>query len=173
MKLQRAAVLNRAIDKVIAAFGALAMAAIVAIGALITIDVVIRSLGFGVGRGGQEGVEYLMFVTALFAAPWVLHHNAHIRIDFLLESAGRRVGTALEALANVVGLVVIAIFIFYAARIGLGSAAEGRMVYKNFIFPEWWIYGAATVALAVLWIEFLRRLLRAFGVIAPAKPAAG
>lgn len=165
--------LNRAIDAVIAAFGALAMAAIVAIGALITIDVVIRSLGFGVVRGGQEGVEYLMFVTALFAAPWVLHHNAHIRIDFLLETVGRRVATALEALANSVGLIVVGIFIFYAARIGLASAAEGRMVYKNFIFPEWWIYGAATAALAVLWIEFVRRLLRAFGVIAPVKPAAG
>jgi TRAP-type C4-dicarboxylate transport system permease small subunit len=141
-------VLNRLIDKAIAACGAVAMASIV---------------GMGVLRGGVEAVEYLMFLTALFAAPWVLRHNAHIRVDFLLENAPRRIALVFEVAINLIGLVVVGIFISYAARIGLQSAEEERKIYKNFIFPEWWIYAAASLALAMLWIEFLRRILRPFG----------
>jgi TRAP-type transport system small permease protein len=156
-------VLTRLIDKAIAACGAVAMVSIVGMGALITIDVVMRSVGYGVVRGGVETVEYLMFLSALFAAPWVLRHNAHIRIDFLLENASRPIALVVEVVINVVGLVVVGIFIFYTARIGLQSAEEARRIYKNFIFPEWWIYAAASIALAVLWIEFLRRMLRPLG----------
>ena len=152
--------LNRIIDWAIAACGAVAMAAIVGMGALITIDVVMRSTGYGVVRGGVEAVEYLMFLTALFAAPWVLHHNQHIRIDFISERAGRGVALFFEVAGNLIGLVVVAIFIFYTCRIGLQSAAEGRNIYKTFIFPEWWIYAAAALALTILWIEFVRRTLR-------------
>lgn len=147
------------------------MASIVAMGALITIDVVMRSVGYGVVRGGVETVEYLMFLTALFAAPWVLRHNAHIRIDFLLENAPRRIALVFEVATNALGLVVVGIFIFYTARIGLQSAEEARRIYKNFIFPEWWIYAAASLALAMLWIEFLRRIVRPFG--AQQSPAKG
>jgi TRAP-type C4-dicarboxylate transport system permease small subunit len=156
-------VLNRLIDKAIAACGAVAMVSIVGMGALITIDVIMRSVGYGVVRGGVEAVEYLMFLTALFAAPWVLRHNAHIRVDFLLENAPRPIALVFEVAINLIGLVVVGIFIFYAARIGLQSAEEARKIYKNFIFPEWWIYAAASLALAMLWIEFLRRILRPFG----------
>lgn len=154
--------LNRVIDWAIAACGAVAMAAIVGMGALITLDVVMRSTGYGVVRGGVEAVEYLMFLTALYAAPWVLHHNAHIRIDFISERTSRRVAQIFEVASNAIGLVVVAVFIFYTARIGLQSAAEGRKVFKNFIFPEWWIYAAAALALAMLWIVFLRRTVRPF-----------
>ncbi|MBC8107089.1 MAG: hypothetical protein H7Z14_10905, partial [Anaerolineae bacterium] len=59
-------------------------------------------------------------------------------------------------------LIVIGIFIFYTARIGLQSAEEARRIFKNFIFPEWWIFAAAFLALALLWIEFLRRAIRPF-----------
>lgn len=144
------------------------MLSIVGMGALITIDVVMRGAGHGVVRGGVEAVEYLMFLTALFAAPWVLRHNAHIRIDFLLESARRPVALFFEVASNAVGLAVVGIFIFYTARIGLQSAEEARRIFKNFIFPEWWIYAAASLALAMLWIEFLRRLVRPFGGRRPA-----
>jgi TRAP-type transport system small permease protein len=157
-------VLNRLIDKAIEACGVVAMVSIVGMGALITIDVAMRSLGFGVVRGGVEAVEYLMFLTALFAAPWVLRHNAHIRIDFLLETARRPIAVFFEVASNAIGLVVVGIFIFYTARIGLQSAEEARRIFKNFIFPEWWIYAAASLALAMLWIEFLRRIVRPFGV---------
>lgn len=152
--------LDRIIDWALEACGAVAMAAIVGMGALITADVVMRSTGLGVVRGGVEAVEYLMFLTALFAAPWVLRHNAHIRIDFLFESAPRRVAAILEVAIGALGLAVVGILIFYAARIGLQSAAEGRKIFKTFIFPEWWIYAAAVLALAMLWIEFLRRAIR-------------
>jgi len=155
-------VLNRLIDKAIEACGAIAMLSIVGMGALITVDVAMRSLGFGVVHGGVEAVEYLMFLIALFAAPWVLRHNAHIRIDFLLENARRPIALIFEVASNAVGLIVVGIFIFYAARIGLQSADEARKIYKNFIFPEWWIYAAASLALAMLWIEFLRRIIRPF-----------
>ena len=96
--------LNRIIDWAIAACGAVAMTAIVGMGALITLDVVMRSTGYGVVRGGVEAVEYLMFLTALFAAPWVLRHNAHIRIDFISERSSRRVAIFFDVASNVIGL---------------------------------------------------------------------
>ena len=160
-------VINRLIDRVIDACGIVAIVAIVGMGGTITLDVIMRSAGFGVVRGGVEAVEYMMFLTALFAAPWVLRHNAHIRIDFLLENARPGVARVFDLASNAIGLIVVGIFIFYTARIGLQSAEEGRRIFKNFIFPEWWIYAAAFVALSVLWIEFLRRIIRSFADHAP------
>ena len=165
------AALDRILDRLIDACGAIAMTAITLAGVLITVDVAIRGLGFGVIKGGTETVEYLVFVTAFYSAPWVLRQNAHIRVDFLLQLVPRGFARALEVFADAVGSLVVLIIMYYAARIGLQSFREGRLVFKTYFFPEWWIYAAATVALFLLLLEFIRRTQR--GLRREREPEAG
>ena|SRR5690242_16597774 len=154
-------ILGWTLDKLIDGCGVVAMTAIALAGILITVDVGLRGSGFGVVYGGTETVEYLVFLTAFYSAPWVLRQNAHIRVDFVLQIVPRRLARALEAFADIVGAAVVFLMLFYAARIALQSFGEGRVVFKSYFFPEWWIFAAASLALLLLWLEFIRRTLRA------------
>jgi TRAP-type C4-dicarboxylate transport system permease small subunit len=165
------AALDRILDRLIDVCGAIAMSAVTAAGILITVDVAMRGLGLGVVYGGTETVEYLVFLTAFYSAPWVLRQNAHIRVDFLLQLVPKRVARGLEAFADAVGTIVVLLMLYYAARIGVQSFREGRIVFKTYFFPEWWIYAAASLALFLLLLEFVRRTSRSLR--GGAEPAAG
>jgi TRAP-type C4-dicarboxylate transport system permease small subunit len=154
-------VVNRALDRLIDVCGAIAMSSITAVGVLIAIDVFVRGMGWGVVYGGTEIVEYLVFVTAFYSAPWVLRQNGHIRVDFLLQIVPRSVAYVLEVLADAIASLVVFVILVYAARIGLQSFVEHRLVFRTFFFPAWWIYAAACAALLILLLEFLRRTMRA------------
>jgi TRAP-type C4-dicarboxylate transport system permease small subunit len=151
---------DKTLDRLIDACGVVAMTAITLAGIVITTDVAMRGTGLGVVYGGTEIVEYLVFVTAFYSAPWVLKLNGHIRIDIVLQVVPRKVARALEVIADVVGILVVMCILFYTVRIGLQSFGEGRRVFRTFFFPEWWIYAAAALALSLLWLEFVRRTLR-------------
>jgi TRAP-type C4-dicarboxylate transport system permease small subunit len=149
------------IDQVIGFCGGIAIVAVAAAALLITADVGLRSTGFGTIKGALETVEYFMFASAFFAAPWVLRHNAHVRVDFVLQSLPRALGRVLEITADLIGLAAMGIILWFAARTGIASWSEGRRVFKTFIFPEWWLFVAVCFCLALVAIEFLRRLRRA------------
>ena len=64
----------------------------------------------------------------------------------------------LGVLANLVGLAVCGVLVVYGVRTILNSAAQGSMVFKSVVFPEWWLYAPVPLCFGLLSIEFLRRL---------------
>ena len=102
--------------------------------------------------------EYSLPVATLLVAPYLLQRNEHVRLDVLLVSLPRRVMLFLERCADVLGMMICAIFVWYGAKLIVDSAQLGSMVVKTLSIPEWWQYALIPVSFSLLAVEFARRL---------------
>lgn len=129
-----------------------------AMAVLVTADVVLRNAGAGGLPWVNEVSEYSLPVATLLVAPWLLHRNEHVRLDVLLSSLPRRISLGLERAADVAGIVICAVFVWYGMRLIADSMHLGSMVVKTLTVPEWWQYALVPVCFALLAVEFARRL---------------
>ncbi len=135
---------------------ALAALAAVLLGATafaVTLDVVARNVGLGTLSWILEVSEYVLPLATFLVAPWLLYRNEHIRLDVLLG-----VWPGLRHVVQLVGLAVSAVLVVYGVRTILNSAAQGSMVFKSVVFPEWWLFVPVPLCFGLLAVEFLRQL---------------
>lgn len=152
--------LARFYNGVFAAAGLLSALAIAAMALLITVDVLFRSTGIGSLGFALEAVEYCIFLAAFLAAPWVLHHNGHVTVDFLVQALPAAWARIAMLFTDLLGLVVTLVVAGFVVRVGHASWAQGMRVIKSFIFPEWWLFAVAAPCLALVAIEFGVRIWR-------------
>lgn len=140
--------------------GLAAIAALVlgAMALLVTLDVVLRNVGLGGLPWVNEVSEYSLPVATLLVAPWLLHRNEHVRLDVLLASLPRKYSLGLERTADVFGIGICAVFVWYSLRLIADSMRLGSMIVKTLTVPEWWQYALVPVSFALLAVEFARRL---------------
>jgi TRAP-type C4-dicarboxylate transport system permease small subunit len=121
---------------------ALCVAAVALIAAMmvgITAEVVLRIFGFPSLIGLIELTEYALFISTFFVAPYLLRYNGHIRVDIVMS----RVDPALARRVEYGVLVVIMLISLVTGLVGTAAMArtvvEGTMVFKDLIFPQWWL----------------------------------
>jgi len=124
----------------------------------VTLDVVGRNLGWGNTGWVVELSEYSLPVATLLVAPWLLYRNEHVRLDIVLTMLPRPFALALERVADVLGILICAVFVWYGSKLIADSAQLGSMVVKTLSIPEWWQYALVPVSFLLLAVEFARRL---------------
>jgi TRAP-type C4-dicarboxylate transport system permease small subunit len=124
----------------------------------VTLDVVARNLGWGTTGWEMELSEYSLPLATLLVAPWLLHRNEHVRLDVLLVSLPRGLTLWLERVADLLGILICAVFVWYGSKLIFDSARLGSMVVKTLSIPEWWQYALVPVCFFLLAVEFARRL---------------
>lgn len=160
---------NAAFDAVLYALAWLAGAIFAAIATLIPVNVVLRN-GFGTTLYGLlDAIEYGLMAATFLAAPWVLANNRHVAVDLLVGALSGRSRRSVETAANLVGAAVSGVFVWYAGAALVQSFARGTMIRTAFTIPEWWVLAVAPTAMALVFVEFLRKLARGTG----ARGAAG
>lgn len=127
---------------------------------VIVLNVLSRNLGVGSIYGTVEGSEYAIAAATFLAAPWVLYHGAHVRVDLLQQALPKAYRDYLEMGINLLGALVCLCFGYYLLATGNDYLSRGSMVYKSFVFPEWWTFILPISCFALLTLEFLRRLWR-------------
>jgi TRAP-type C4-dicarboxylate transport system permease small subunit len=150
------------------ACGVLAAFVIGAVAVLVTGDVVARNVGLSSFPWVVEVSEYSLPLATFLAAPWLLYRNEHVRLDMLLGAVPRSAARLLDALAELIGIAVSLVFVWYGVRVIADSRALGSMVFKTLVFPEWWLFVPVPVCFALLAVEFVRRMLGANG-LAPSR----
>ena len=135
---------------------------------LVAFDVVSRNLNVVALPWVAEVSEYSLPFATFFAAPWVLYRNEHVRLDLLLTVLPRGVARAIDRAADVAGLLICLVFLWFGVYVIVDSARHGSIVDKTLSFPEWWLYVPVPFCFALLSIEFVRRMVIANGVNAPA-----
>jgi len=133
-----------------------------------TYDVALRSLAGGTVIGLVELVEYALFASTFLAAPWLLRHNGHVQIDFLVTALPQRMQAGMRRVGDGVGLSVCVVLLFYAVRVTYAAWKNGSLVLKTMIFPEWWLFAVIAVSMLLVALEFVRRLL--VGHVEPTGP---
>lgn len=125
---------------------------------LIGCDVILRNLGLNWLPSSVEISEYMLMIATFVAAPWLLYQGGHIRIDVLVSKMPRLTAQLCEVLCNFIGAVVCAVLAWQSLLVALDAAAQGNLVFKEIIFPEWWLNLPLLFGATLLCIEFLRRL---------------
>jgi TRAP-type C4-dicarboxylate transport system permease small subunit len=127
---------------------------------LICVDVFYRSvLNSGI-EGSVELTEYALYLMTLLTAPWLLNRGQHIRIDFLVSSVPRRAAFAMELACDSIGFAVMGALVWYGLKNTLASYNSGALVWKSFVFPEWWLLAPLPICLAIMTVEFVLRAVR-------------
>ena len=124
----------------------------------VTLDVVARNMGWGNTGWVVELTEYSLPVATLLVAPYLLYRNQHVRLDAVLVALPKRAALVVERCADVLGMMICAVFVWYGAKLIYDSARLGSMVVKTLSIPEWWQYALIPVSFTLLAIEFARRL---------------
>jgi TRAP-type transport system small permease protein len=125
---------------------------------LVTLDVLVRNVGFGTIAWVNEVSEYSLPVATLLIAPWLLHRNEHVRLDVLLVSLPRGASRWFEKACDLIGIAICAVFVWYSIRLILDSSRIGSMMVKTLAVPEWWQYALVPLCFSLLAVEFARRL---------------
>ena len=148
----------RAYALLLQAFAYIAAVLVGAMALAVTLDVVGRNLGWSNTGWVVELTEYALPVATLLVAPYLLYRNEHVRLDVVLVLLPKRISLFLERSADVLGMMICAIFVWYGAKLIVDSAQLGSMVVKTLSIPEWWQYALILVSFSLLAVEFARRL---------------
>jgi TRAP-type C4-dicarboxylate transport system permease small subunit len=155
----------------------LAMAAawlLLAMVGLITVNVTLRSLGWGVIAWTDEVSEYAVYAITLLAAPWLLRLGQHVRVDVAIRTLPPAAGWVIELIADAVGVGVSLALLWYGAIAVVASARTGSITVKNLVFPEWWVLAPLPLCFLLLAVEFGLRLRALYaGPRAPRASAGG
>jgi len=135
---------------------------------LVAFDVVARNLDVVTLPWVVDVTEYSLPFATFLAAPWILYRNEHVRLDLLLTSVPQRVARAIDRGADVMGLFICLVLLWFGVYVIADSARHGSMVDKTLSFPEWWLYVPVPLCFALLAVEFVRRMFVASGLEAPA-----
>lgn len=123
-------------------------------------DVLLRNVGAGGIPPSNELSEDLLYLVTLLAAPALLRHGQHIRVDIILRVLPERLGWALEWIADVIGLICCLYFVWYGGGVVASSYSSGALSIKTLIMPEWWILAPMPTVFVLLAIEFIFRMHR-------------
>lgn len=143
---------------IMTACGALAAIIFGLMSLLIGFDVILRNLGYDWIPSSVELSEYMLMIATFAGAPWLLYHNGHIRVDVIVNKLPTSIARQLEVLCNLIGIVVCATLTWQSYVIAMDNATNGTLVFKELVFPEWWLNLPLLAASTLLTIEFCRRL---------------
>lgn len=119
-----------------------------------------RNAGLGTITGILEYCEYALFSATFLGAPWVLKQGAHVTVDVFVHGLPPPVARWFERFADLVGLAVCCVLLYYAVAEGWKAHIENQRIIKMFIVPSWLVIGVVACSLALLAVEFGRRALR-------------
>ena len=134
---------------------------------LVAFDVIARNLDLAALPWVVEVSEYSLPFATFLAAPWLLYRNEHVRLDLLLTSLPRSVARAIGRAADMVGLLICLVFLWFGVYVIVDSARHGSIVDKTLSFPEWWLYVPVPFCFTLLAIEFVRRMFAASHLAPP------
>lgn len=152
--------LDAAWARLLTALALVACALVALMVAVICADVLVRNMRWGNLPWATEVAEYTLYLSTFLAAPWLLRQGAHVRMDIVLKVMPARMAWVLELVADAIAILTCVALTLASANSALASAKQGSLVFKIFVFPEWWLIAPASVLFGVLTLEFMWRFRR-------------
>jgi TRAP-type C4-dicarboxylate transport system permease small subunit len=152
----------RAYGLLLAVPAALAGAVTLAMVLLVTASVARRAATGAEIPGAVELTEIGLYLSAVLAAPWLLHKGQHIRADLLGPSLPAGAARVLEALSDLLGLLVCLVLAWVSWGATADGMVTGGLVRRTITYPEWWLAAPLAPVFLLLAGEFVFRLLRVF-----------
>ena len=128
--------------------------------ATITIDVVVRNLGYQSSAHFFTFTEYALLIVPCLGAPWLVREKGHVYVEILLMALSSRQRTVLRCLIGVLCIAVCLVLAWYGAEVTLRDYLGNEKDVRSLDMPRWMVVGFVPLSFAMMAIEFLRFLVR-------------
>src|SRR3954463_6512592 len=109
----------------------------VAMMAMIVVDVVLRNLGYQSSSHFFTFTEYFLLLVPLLGAPWLVREKGHIYIELFVNTLPARAQRALLALVVIGCVAVAAILAWYGGVITVNDFLGNEKDVRSFDMPRW------------------------------------
>jgi C4-dicarboxylate transporter, DctQ subunit len=127
---------------------------------VITIDVVVRNLGFQSSSHFFSFTEYALLLVPCLGAPWLVREKGHVYVEILLMYLSTRQRAALRALIGIVCIAVCLVLAWYGFEVTLRDYVTNEKDVRSLDMPRWMIVGFVPLSFTMMAVEFLRFLVR-------------
>jgi len=128
---------------------------VVIVGIMITVVVFLRYFfSFAVGWS-TEITEYLLFIIVMLATPWVLKNDAHIQLDFFINSLNPRFKKRVLSFDYLFGALFCLFFFYQGLLVTYISYVEGIKVQGVLLIDRYLIICFVPVMSAFCFYQFL------------------
>lgn len=159
-KLSPAAAAVNAYDRFIDLLGVAAALMLLALPALITLDVAVRALQLGNIRWSADVSEYLLFFSTFLGAPWLMRLGLHVRVDVLLSAVSKGAARRLEQALDLFCIGICAVLGYFGFLAAVDAYRLELKQYKALTVYDWPFHAVFVFTMVLLVVEFVRRMRR-------------
>ncbi|MFA7623690.1 MAG: TRAP transporter small permease [Pusillimonas sp.] len=142
--------------------GAFAALLFMSMALLVCADVLLRNVSSMSIGWSVEVTEYMLMVAAFCAAPWLVYTNDHIRVDVIVRGFTGVPRFIVSFISYGICLFISVVLGWYSYTSLMDAVAQGGIVFKVLMFPEWWLGLPMLVSFVLLIIEFTRQFAGIF-----------
>jgi C4-dicarboxylate transporter, DctQ subunit len=127
---------------------------------VITLDVVVRNLGYQSSAHFFSFTEYALLIVPCLGAPWLVREKGHIYVEIVLMHLKPR---ARRWLMRFIGMACIAVCLtiaWYGFGVTLSDYLGAERDVRSFDMPRWLVVGWIPLSFLMMAIEFARFLWR-------------
>ena len=128
--------------------------------AVITLDVILRNLGYQSSAHFFTFTEYALLVIPCMGAPWLAREKGHIYVEILLMSLSERARARLVMLVGLICVAVCLVVAWYGFEVTLRDFVQNEKDVRSLDMPRWMIVGWIPVSFLLMAVEFARFLWR-------------
>ena len=133
----------------------------------ITLDVVLRNIGYQSSAHFFTFTEYALLIVPCLGAPWLAREKGHIHVEILLMSMPERLRARITVLIGVICIAVCLVVAWYGFQVTLNDYLQSEKDVRSMDFPRWMIVGFIPLSFLMMAIEFARYLWRRENFLAP------
>ena len=134
---------------------------------VITLDVVLRNLGYQSSAHFFTFTEYALLIVPCLGAPWLAREKGHIYVEILLLSLRPRLRSAMTVLIGLLCITVCLVIAWYGFDVTLRDYLQNEKDVRSMDFPRWMVIGFIPLSFFMMAIEFARFLWRRENFPAP------
>lgn len=150
----------KAYDAVLYGMAVVAGCLMAAMMVVITLDVVLRNLGYQSSAHFFTFTEYALLMVPCLGAPWLVREKGHIYVEILLMYLPPRGRTAFIRLIGVACVAVCAVLAWYGLQVTLADYLASEKDVRSLDMPRWMVVGFIPLSFWMMAIEFARFVLR-------------
>jgi len=157
----------RAYDAVLYGMAYIAAFLMTAMMAVITLDVVLRNLGYQSSAHFFTFTEYALLVIPCMGAPWLAREKGHIYVEILLMALSPRLRAWMTVLVGLICIGVCLVIAWFGFGITLRDIVQSEKDVRSLDMPRWMIVGWIPLSFLMMAVEFARFLWRRENFLAP------
>lgn len=127
---------------------------------VITLDVVVRNLGYQSSAHFFTFTEYALLIVPCLGAPWLVREKGHVYVEILLMHLGPRPRAALRTAIGLLCVAVCVVLAWYGFEVTLRDYLGNEKDVRSLDMPRWMVVGFVPLSFAMMAVEFLRFLAR-------------